>query len=82
MAKQEAKPADDGLSALDKVKDELSAYLGAQGQRLVDSATGKISDLAEGLGDSDGGGGGLLDIGKRVMGGENPVKAFVGEKAA
>ncbi|MFJ5291664.1 SRPBCC family protein [Streptomyces sp. NPDC088348] len=81
MAKQEAKPADDGLSALDKVKDELSAYLGAQGQRLVDSATGKISDLAEGLGDSDGGGGGLLDIGKRVMGGENPVKAFVGEKA-
>ncbi|NDZ80972.1 SRPBCC family protein [Streptomyces sp. SID10853] len=82
MAKQEDAPTDQGMSALDRVKDELSSYIGAQGQRLIDSAGGKLSDLAEGLGDSDGdGGGGLLDVGKRVMGGENPVKAFVGEKA-
>ncbi|WP_406154446.1 SRPBCC family protein [Streptomyces sp. NBC_01023] len=82
MAKQEDDAADKSPSALDKVKDELSAYLGAQGQRLVDSATGKLSDLAEGLEDSAGdGGGSILGIGKRVMGGESPVKAFVGEKA-
>ncbi|WP_327297353.1 SRPBCC family protein [Streptomyces sp. NBC_01197] len=82
MAKQEDDAADKSPSALDKVKDELSAYLGARGERLVESATGKLSDLAEGLGDSDGDGGGdILDVGKRVIGGENPVKAFVGEKA-
>lgn len=48
----------------------------------MDSASGKLTDLAQNLGESgDGEGGGILDIGKRVMGGENPVKAFVGEKA-
>ncbi|MFE2378660.1 SRPBCC family protein [Streptomyces sp. NPDC059398] len=81
MAKQEDASADQDKSALDKVKDEFSAYVGAKGQRLMDSATGKLSDLAEGLGDSGDGGGGLLDVGKRVMGGENPVKAFASEKA-
>ncbi|WP_326694799.1 SRPBCC family protein [Streptomyces sp. NBC_01766] len=82
MAKQEDNPTDKGQSGLDQVKEQLSAYLGAQGQRLVDSATGKLTDLAQGIGDTDGDdGGGLLDVGKRVLGGENPVKAFVGEKA-
>ncbi|MFG2222583.1 SRPBCC family protein [Streptomyces sp. NPDC048644] len=83
MAKQESNPTDKSPSGLDKVKEQFSAYLGAQGQRLVKSATGKLTDIAEGLGDTagDGGGGGLLDVGKRVLGGENPVKAFVGEKA-
>ncbi|WP_405743157.1 SRPBCC family protein [Streptomyces sp. NBC_01525] len=82
MAKQEPNPTDKSPSGLDQVKEQLSAYLGAQGQRLVESATGKLTDLAQGLGDTAGdGGGGLLDVGKRVLGGENPVKAFVGEKA-
>ncbi|WP_405780398.1 SRPBCC family protein [Streptomyces sp. NBC_00859] len=82
MAKQDKEPADESPSGLDQVKEQLSAYVGAQGQRLVDSASGKLTDLAQNLGDSgDGEGGGILDIGKRVMGGENPVKAFVGEKA-
>ncbi|MEV8566618.1 SRPBCC family protein [Streptomyces sp. NPDC051322] len=85
MAKQEDDPTDKSASGLDQVKEQLSAYVGAQGQRLLDSAGGKLNELAQGLGDSaedDGdGGGGLLDVGKRVIGGENPVKAFVGEKA-
>ena len=83
MSKQKDDPTDKSATGLDRVKEQLSAYLGAQGQRLVDSAGGKLTDMAKGLGDSeDGEGGGLLDVGKRVLGGENPVKAFVGEKAS
>lgn len=83
MSKQKDDPTGKSATGLDRVKEQLSAYLGAQGQRLVDSAGGKLTDMAKGLGDSeDGEGGGLLDVGKRVLGGENPVKAFVGEKAS
>ncbi|MFF2650745.1 SRPBCC family protein [Streptomyces sp. NPDC058045] len=75
----------DGASGLDRVKEQLSAYAGAQGQRLLDSVGGKLTDAAQGLTGKDGGGdghrGGLLGVGKRVLGGESPVKAFVGEKA-
>lgn len=83
MAKQEDDATDKSTSGLDQVKEQLSAYVGAQGQRLLDSAGGKLTELAQGPGDTDegSGGGGLLDVGKRVIGGENPVKAFVGEKA-
>lgn len=82
MVKQEDDPTDKDASGLDQIKEQLSAYVGAQGQRLLDSAGGKLNDLAQGLGDGEGGGGGgLLDVGKRVLGGENPAKAFVGEKA-
>ncbi|TSB32774.1 SRPBCC family protein [Streptomyces benahoarensis] len=49
---------------------------------MMESATGKLTDLAQGLENTAGGGeGDLLDVGKRVLGGENPVKAFVSEKA-
>lgn len=86
MAKEKSGPTEKSASGLDQVKEQLSAYVGAQGQRMLDSAGGKLTDLAEGLGDDGddgdgGGGGGLLSIGKRVLGGESPVKAFVGEKA-
>ncbi|WP_329037869.1 SRPBCC family protein [Streptomyces sp. NBC_01725] len=83
MAKQTGKPTDTSASGLDQVKEQLSAYVGARGQKLLDSAGGKLTDVAQGLGGgSDGGGSkGLLDVGKRVLGGENPVKALVGEKA-
>ncbi|MGE6838728.1 SRPBCC family protein, partial [Streptomyces niveus] len=70
-------------SGMERVKEQLSAYVGAQGQRLLDSAGGKLTDLSQGLSDGAGGGGtdGLLGVGKRVLGGESPVKALVGEKA-
>ncbi|AQU65347.1 SRPBCC family protein [Streptomyces niveus] len=82
MARQD-KAKDMSTSGLDKVKEQLSAYVGARGQRLLDSAGGKLTDLAQGLGDGADGGGadGILGVGKRVLGGENPVKALVGEKA-
>lgn len=83
MGKQEDDPKDTNASGLDQIKEQLSAYVGAQGQRLLDSAGGKLNELAQGLGDTGEGGegGGLLDVGKRVLGGENPAKAFVSEKA-
>uniref|UniRef100_A0AAU3GMH8 SRPBCC family protein n=1 Tax=Streptomyces sp. NBC_01401 TaxID=2903854 RepID=A0AAU3GMH8_9ACTN len=81
MGKQEDDPTDKTASGLDRIKEQLSAYAGAQGQRLLDSAGGKLNELAQGLGDTDDGDGGLLNVGKRVLGGENPAKAFVGEKA-
>jgi uncharacterized membrane protein len=83
MVTQKDDPTGKSATGLDRVKEQLSAYLGARGQRLVDSAGGKLTDIAQGLGDTgDGEGGGPLDIGKRILGGENPVKAFVGEKAS
>lgn len=85
MAKKEDTPddvTDRNPSGLDRVKEELSAYFEAQGQRLIDSAGDKLSQFAEGMGGTDGGGrGGGFSIGKRILSGENPVKAFVGEKA-
>ncbi|MEU3708799.1 SRPBCC family protein, partial [Streptomyces catenulae] len=90
MAKQERSPTDkekdkdkdQNASGLDQVKEKLSDYVAAQGQRLIESATGKLSDLTQGLENAaEGGGEDLLDVGKRVLGGENPVTAFVGEKA-
>ncbi|MEV8362605.1 SRPBCC family protein [Streptomyces niveus] len=81
MAKQDDAPTNTSESGLERVKEQLSAYVGARGQKLLDSAGGKLTDLSQGLGDGAGGGGGLLDVGKRVLGGESPVKALVGEKA-
>ncbi|MFE5841077.1 SRPBCC family protein [Streptomyces niveus] len=83
MAKQDDAPTNTSESGLERVKEQLSAYVGARGQKLLDSAGGKLTDLSQGLGDGagGGGGGGLLDVGKRVLGGESPVKALVGEKA-
>ncbi|MFG2175565.1 SRPBCC family protein [Streptomyces niveus] len=81
MGKQDDDPTNTNASGLERVKEQLSAYVGAQGQRLLDSAGGKLTDLSQGLGDGGGGDDGLLGVGKRVLGGESPVKALVGEKA-
>ncbi|MFG2320183.1 SRPBCC family protein [Streptomyces tendae] len=82
MAKTEEKTTQAGTSGMDQLKEQLSAFASAQGQRLVDKAGDKISDLAQGLGDVGDGNSTLLNVGKRVLGdGESPVKAFLGEKA-
>ncbi|MFD0008735.1 SRPBCC family protein [Streptomyces sp. NPDC127178] len=81
MAKTEEKTSPTGTSGMDQLKEQLSAFAAAQGQRLVDKAGDKISDLAQGLGEVGDGNGTLLNVGKRVLGGESPVKAFLSEKA-
>ncbi|MGW2170718.1 SRPBCC family protein [Streptomyces sp. NPDC005047] len=82
MAKTEEKSTSAGASGMDQLKEQLTAFASAQGQRLVDKAGSKISDVAQGLGDVGDGNSTLLNVGKRVLGeGESPVKAFLGEKA-
>ncbi|WP_406419359.1 SRPBCC family protein [Streptomyces sp. NBC_01614] len=82
MAKTEEKTTPTETSGMDQLKEQLSAYAAAQGQRMVDKAGDKISDLAQGLGDVGDGNTTLLNVGKRVLGGgESPVKAFLSEKA-
>ncbi|MET8678966.1 SRPBCC family protein [Streptomyces sp. NPDC004647] len=71
---------DGGNSPLDQLRGELGNYVGARAQRLVGSAGGKLTGLADRLNDSDGGGG-ALGIGKGVLGGESPMKALLAEKA-
>ncbi|MFF3542042.1 SRPBCC family protein [Streptomyces platensis] len=81
MAK-EGDTSPDKASGLDMLKEQLAGFAEAQGQRLVDKAGEKISDLAQGLGDVGEGNSTLLNVGKRVLGGgESPVKAFLSEKA-
>ncbi|WP_328884123.1 SRPBCC family protein [Streptomyces sp. NBC_00299] len=82
MAKAEEKTTPTGTSGMDQLKEQLSAFAAAQGQRMADKAGDKISDLAQGLGEVGDGNGTLLNVGKRVLGGgESPVKAFLSEKA-
>ncbi|MGW3009171.1 SRPBCC family protein [Streptomyces sp. NPDC001219] len=82
MATKEGDSTPDKASGLDMLKEQLAGFAEAQGQRLVDKAGEKISDLAQGLGDVGDGNSTLVNVGKRVLGGgESPVKAFLGEKA-
>ncbi|MER5805740.1 SRPBCC family protein [Streptomyces mirabilis] len=71
-------------SGLDMLRDELSDFLGAQVEHLVDKAGEKLGDVADQLLDTaenGGSGGSLLGIGGRILKGDSPLKAFVGEKA-
>ncbi|MFI1107418.1 SRPBCC family protein [Streptomyces physcomitrii] len=80
MTDKKEAAAPEKSSGLDQLKEQLTSYAQARGQKLVDSVGSKISDLAEGVGGSSEGGSTLLNAGKRVMGGENPLKAFASEK--
>ncbi|NKI42311.1 SRPBCC family protein [Streptomyces physcomitrii] len=80
MTEKKEAAAPEKSSGLDQLKEQLTSYAQARGQKLVDSVGSRISDLAEGVGGSSEGGSTLLNAGKRVMGGENPLKAFAGEK--
>lgn len=71
-------------SGLDMLRDELSDFLGAQVEHLVDKAGEKLGDVTDQLLDTaenGGSGGSLLGIGGRILKGDSPLKAFVGEKA-
>ncbi|MEU1447125.1 SRPBCC family protein [Streptomyces mirabilis] len=71
-------------SGLDMLRDELTDFLGAQVEHLVDKAGEKLGDVTDQLLDTaenGGSGGSLLGIGGRILKGDSPLKAFVGEKA-
>ncbi|MFF3661030.1 SRPBCC family protein [Streptomyces olivochromogenes] len=70
-------------SGLEMLRDELTDFLGAQVEHLVDKAGEKLGDVTDQLLDTaeNGGAGSLLGIGGRILKGDSPLKAFVGEKA-
>jgi uncharacterized membrane protein len=68
-------------SGLDMLRDELTDFLGAQVEHLVDKAGEKLGDVTDQLLDTAENGGSVLGIGGRILKGDSPLKAFVGEKA-
>ncbi|MFJ6513688.1 SRPBCC family protein [Streptomyces sp. NPDC091406] len=82
MAKSDKdQPEEAQESGIDRLKDELSKYAGAQVQKIAEKAGGKLTDLTGQLSDVAENGGSLPAIGSRVLQGDSPLKAFVSEKA-
>ncbi|WP_329500526.1 SRPBCC family protein [Kitasatospora herbaricolor] len=79
MAATEEKSAD--KSGVDRLREEAVKYLGAQMEHLVEKAGDKVTDLTGQLGDVAENGGVLPKVGARVLQGDSPAKAFLGEKA-
>ncbi|WP_405009248.1 SRPBCC family protein [Kitasatospora sp. NBC_01539] len=79
MATTDRKSPD--TSGFDKLREEAVHYLGAQMEHLVEKAGDKVSDLTGRLGDVAENGGVLPKVGARVLQGDSPAKAFLGEKA-
>ncbi|MGE7438785.1 SRPBCC family protein [Kitasatospora sp. NPDC001175] len=69
------------LPNIDRLGEEVVNYLGAQLEHLVDKAGDKIADVTDHLTDIAANGGVLPKVGLRVLQGDSPVKAFLGEKA-
>ncbi|MER7185243.1 SRPBCC family protein [Streptomyces hyaluromycini] len=68
-------------SGLDLLREELVDYLGAQMEHLVDKAGDKLGDVTDQLLDVAENGGTLAGVGSRMLQGDSPLKAFVGQKA-
>ncbi|MFF2513836.1 SRPBCC family protein [Streptomyces sp. NPDC058086] len=81
MADKERDSGREEGSGLDMLRDELTDFLGAQVGHLVDKAGEKLGDVTDQLLDTAENGGSLLGIGGRILKGDSPLKAFVGEKA-
>ncbi|MET9770805.1 SRPBCC family protein [Streptomyces sp. NPDC006415] len=82
MAKSDKdEPEEAQESGIDRLKDELSKYAGAQVQKIAEKAGGKLTDITGQLSDVAENGGSLPAIGSRVLQGDSPLKAFVSEKA-
>ena len=81
MARTAQKSEQDGLSGLDRLRDELADYFGAQVEHLADVAGDKMEDLTDQLLDVAENGGSLPKVGARVLQGDSPLKALIGEKA-
>lgn len=72
---------EESKSGIDRLREELTGYLGARAQDLVKNLGGNISGLTEKLTDSAEGGGALPGAGMRILKGESPAKAMIAEKA-
>ncbi|WCD94245.1 SRPBCC family protein [Streptomyces sp. HUAS 31] len=81
MAKTDTDEPEAAESGVDRLRAELSDYLGAQLERITEKAGGKLTDITGKLTDVAENGGSLSAIGTRVLQGASPLKAFIGDKA-
>ncbi|RMI27753.1 SRPBCC family protein [Streptomyces triticirhizae] len=65
-------------SGLDRVREELVKFIGAQAQHLIDKAGDKLTGVAQRIGESAEGSGAVPDAASRMLKGENPAKAAAG----
>ncbi|MGW4759319.1 SRPBCC family protein [Streptomyces chartreusis] len=80
MARSDTDEPEAAESGVDRLRAELSDYLGAQLERMTEKAGDKLTDITGKLTDvADGGS--LPAIGTRVLQGASPLKAFIGDKA-
>lgn len=82
MAQSERASAQESKSGLDQLLGELTSFLGAQAEQLVDKASGKLGEVTDQLTDVAQGNGKLSDvagIGGRMLQGDSPMKAMVGQ---
>ncbi|MEW1688498.1 SRPBCC family protein [Streptomyces sp. NPDC091265] len=81
MARTENAEPEAQESGMDKLREELSGFLTSQVGKLAEKAGDKLTDVTGQLTDVAENGGSLPAIGSRILKGDSPVKAFVGEKA-
>lgn len=81
MAKTDTDEPEAAESGVDRLRAELSNYLGAQLERMTEKAGDKLTDITGKLTDVAENGGSLPAIGSRVLQGASPLKAFIGDKA-
>ncbi|MFD9285745.1 SRPBCC family protein [Streptomyces mirabilis] len=68
-------------SGLDQLRGAFKSFLGSQVENLADKAGDKLGDITSGLTDVAENGGVLPKAGLRMLQGDSPVKALIGEKA-
>ncbi|MGW4872514.1 SRPBCC family protein [Streptomyces chartreusis] len=82
MARSDTDEPEAAESGVDRLRAELSDYLGAQLERMTEKAGDKLTDITGKLTDVAENGGSLSAIGTRVLQGASPLKAFIGDKAS
>ncbi|MFC8247291.1 SRPBCC family protein [Streptomyces chartreusis] len=82
MARSDKDEPEAAESGVDRLRAELSDYLGAQLERMTEKAGDKLTDITGKLTDVAENGGSLSAIGTRVLQGASPLKAFIGDKAS
>ncbi|MER7728429.1 SRPBCC family protein [Streptomyces sp. NPDC096323] len=80
MARTENAQPEAEESGVDRLREELSAFVSAKAEKLAERAGEKLTDITGQLTDSAESGS-LPAIGSRMLQGDSPVKAFVSEKA-
>ncbi|MFJ5112702.1 SRPBCC family protein [Streptomyces sp. NPDC088551] len=80
MSRATQDTSDSGDSALGRVREEISNYVGAQVASLAEKAADKLTDVTGQLSDVAENGGMLPAIGSRLLHGESPLKAILAEK--